>query len=193
MLRKALKFRLYPNKEQEKQLFWTLARCRELYNAALSERKDSYQLHERTQLQVNPATGQVLAATMVAKQRVKSVTYLQQKRDLPEIKDLREEYQDIHSQVLQDVLLRLKRAFDGFFRRLGTAETPAFHASRDATAITPSPTHKQGASLFPMIVVSVSPRSARSRSTCIARWKGLQKRVPSNMRRDNGMPSSPVR
>jgi transposase len=76
MLRKALKFRLYPNKEQEKQLFWTLARCRELYNAGLSERKDSYQLHERTQLQVNPATGQVLAATMVANQRVKSVTYL---------------------------------------------------------------------------------------------------------------------
>src|SRR5450759_4285684 len=101
MLRKALKFRLYPNKEQEKKLFWTLARCRELYNAGLSERKDSYQLHERTQLQVNPETGQVLAATMVANQRVKSVTYLQQKRDLPEIKDLREEYQDIYSQVLQ--------------------------------------------------------------------------------------------
>jgi putative transposase len=126
MSRKALKFCLYPNKEQEKKLFWTLARCRELYNAALSERKDSYQLHERTQLQVNPETGQVLAATMVANQRVKSVTYLQQKRDLPEIKDLREEYQDIHSQVLQDVLLRLKRAFDGFFRRLGNAETPGF-------------------------------------------------------------------
>jgi putative transposase len=126
-MKKGYKFRLSPNKQQEKQLFWTLARCRELYNAALSERKDSYQLHERTQLQVNAETGQVIATTMVANIRVKSVTYLQQKRDLPAIKtDLREEYQDIHSQVLQDVLLRLERAFKNFFRRIANGETPGF-------------------------------------------------------------------
>jgi putative transposase len=47
----------------------------------------------------------------------KSITYYVQKRDLPEIKaELREEYQQIHSQILQDVLLRLKRAFDAFFK-----------------------------------------------------------------------------
>ena len=92
-----------------------------------AERKDSYQLHERTQLQVNPETGQVIAATMVANIRVKSVTYLQQKRDLPDIKtELREEYQDIHSQVLQDVLLRLERAFKNFFRRIDNGGTPGF-------------------------------------------------------------------
>lgn len=72
-MRKALKYRLYPTKKQEQVLFWTLARCRELYNAALSEWKDAYQ-----------------------------------------------------SQVLQDVLLRLKRAFDGFFRRLANGEHPGF-------------------------------------------------------------------
>jgi putative transposase len=126
-MKKGYKFRLSPNTQQEKQLFWTLARCRELYNAGLSERKDSYQLHERTQLQVNAETGQVIATTMVANIRVKSVTYLQQKRDLPAIKtELREEYQDIHSQVLQDVLLRLERAFKNFFRRIDNGETPGF-------------------------------------------------------------------
>jgi len=77
---------LYPNKEQEKTLFFTLNRCRELYNAALSERKDSYKY-----------TG-------------KGVTYYDQKKDLPEMKDIREEYKDIHSQVLQDVMLRLDKA-----------------------------------------------------------------------------------
>ncbi len=125
-MRKAFKYRLYPTKKQEQVLFWTLARCRELYNAALSEWKDAYQQYERTQLRVNPETGQVIAATMVAKQRVRSVSYYKQKRDLPAIKDLRGEYQDIHSQVLQDVLLRLKRAFDGFFRRIEHGQAPGF-------------------------------------------------------------------
>src|SRR5581483_5908665 len=49
-VRKAFKYRLYPTKKQEQVLFWTLARCRELYNAALSEWKDTYQQYERTQL-----------------------------------------------------------------------------------------------------------------------------------------------
>jgi len=75
---------------------------------------------------VNTETGQVIAAQMVARQRVRKVSYYEQKRDLPEIKDLREEYSNIHSQVLQDVLLRLKRAFDGFFRRIEQGQDPGF-------------------------------------------------------------------
>jgi putative transposase len=124
--RQAFKYRLYPTRKQEQVLFWTLARCRELYNAALSEWKDAYQQYERTQVLVNQDTGQVITAIMVANKRVRSVSYYEQKRDLPEIKDIREEYQDIHSQVLQDVLLRLKRAFDGFFRRIEQGQDPGF-------------------------------------------------------------------
>jgi putative transposase len=124
--RQAFKYRLYPTKKQEQVLFWTLTRCRELYNAALSEWKDAYQPYERTQVLVNQQTGQVTVATMVANKRVRIVSYYEQKRDLPEIKDLREEYKDIHSQVLQDVLLRLKRAFDGFFRRIEQGQGPGF-------------------------------------------------------------------
>ena len=101
-MRKAYKFRLYPNKQQEEKLFWTLNRCRELYNAALSERKDAYRMAG------------------------KSISYYEQKRDLPEIKEIRPEYHDIYSQVLQDVLLRLKRAFDNFFERVKNGQTPGY-------------------------------------------------------------------
>jgi putative transposase len=102
-VRRAYKYRLYPTRKQEQKLFWTLTRCRELYNAALSERKDAYRMAG------------------------KSISYYEQKRDLPEIKrEIREEYQEIHSQVLQDVLLRLKKAFDHFFRRVKNGENPGF-------------------------------------------------------------------
>jgi len=101
-MRRAYKFRLYPNKQQEEKLFWTLNRCRELYNAGLQERKEVY------------------------KYAGKSISYYEQKRDLPEIKEIRPEYHDIHSQVLQDVLLRLKRAFDNFFRRVQNGEEPGY-------------------------------------------------------------------
>jgi putative transposase len=100
--RKAFKFRLYPTKRQEQTLFWTLTRCRELYNAALSERRDAYRVAG------------------------KSISYYEQKRALPEIKAIRGEYHAIHSQVLQDVLLRLKRAYDRFFQRVKAGETPGY-------------------------------------------------------------------
>ncbi len=106
-MKKAYKFRLYPTSTQEQKLFWTLTRCRELYNAALSERRDAY------------------------KYAGKSISYYQQKRDLPEIKaELRPEYQDIHSQVLQDVLLRLEQAFKSFFRRVKAGEKPGYPVRR---------------------------------------------------------------
>jgi putative transposase len=102
-VKKSYKYRLYPTRKQEQKLFWTLSRCRELYNAALSERKDAYRVAG------------------------KSISYYEQKRDLPEIRaEIREEYQDIHSQVLQDVLLRLNKAFKAFFRRIDNGEGPGY-------------------------------------------------------------------
>lgn len=100
MARKACKYRIYPNKEQEKKLFWTLTRCRELYNAALAERKEAYRMAGL------------------------SISYYEQKRDLPDIKEVRPEYKEIHSQVLQDVLLRLEGAYKQFFRRIKNGEKP---------------------------------------------------------------------
>ncbi len=102
MSKQAYKFRLYPTKKQAHALSWTLDRCRELYNAALQERRDAYRMAG------------------------KSITYYDQANQLPEIKDIREEYQDIHSQVLQDVLRRVKKAFDAFFRRCKNGEEPGY-------------------------------------------------------------------
>ena len=102
-MRKTFKYRIYPTQETERKLFWTLTRCRELYNAALSERKDAY------------------------KYAGKRVNYYDQQNDLPEIKaEIREEYQDIAAHVLQDVLRRLDKAFQNFFRRCKNGENPGY-------------------------------------------------------------------
>ena len=99
---KAYKYRLYPNKEQARKLQWTLDRARELYNAALQERRDAWQMCKV------------------------SISYNQQAAQLPEIKEIRPEYHDIHSQVLQDVLRRVKKAYDNFFRRVKAGKTPGY-------------------------------------------------------------------
>ena len=102
-MRKTFKYRIYPTKETEQKLYWTLTRCRELYNAALSERKDAY------------------------KYVGKSISYYDQQNDLPEMKaEIREEYQDITAHVLQDVLRRLDKAFQNFFRRCKNGENPGY-------------------------------------------------------------------
>ena len=41
-MQKTYKYRLYPNKTTEKKLYFVLNHCRELYNAALEERKEAY-------------------------------------------------------------------------------------------------------------------------------------------------------
>src|SRR5260370_13462107 len=126
-MQKAFKYRLYPNKATEKRLYFVLNRCRELYNAALSERKDAYQFHQRMTLSRNEETGQVIAATMIATLQVKTVTYYDQQNALPEIKhELRPEYEEIAAHVLQDVLRRLDRAFQAFFRRIAEGLEPGF-------------------------------------------------------------------
>lgn len=97
-MNKTYKFRLYPTKKQVEKLQWTLDRCRELYNAALQERKEIYKY-----------TG-------------KGTTYNQQAMQLPEIKEIREEYKDINAQALQDVLKRVDKAYKRFFRRVQSGE-----------------------------------------------------------------------
>jgi putative transposase len=81
---------------------FVLRRCRELYNASLQERKEAWQ-----------------------KCGV-SVTIAQQSVQLPEVKDVRPQYRDIHSQILQDVLTRLDKAFQAFFRRISEGQAPGY-------------------------------------------------------------------
>ena len=102
MMRKAFKYRLYPTKKQAELLDRTLWLCREVYNAALQERRDAYR-----------------------KSGV-SVGYYEQKRSLVEAKRLVPELKGVHSQVLQDVTRRVDLAFQAFFRRVKGGEKPGY-------------------------------------------------------------------
>lgn len=120
MSKQAYKFRLYPTRKQRECLQKTLDACRILYNAALQERKNAYDFHVRR----HPSYYD--AQTSKQRRRELEINYYSQANQLPEIKDIREEYQDVHSQVLQDVLRRVQKAFDAFFRRVRNGEEPGY-------------------------------------------------------------------
>jgi putative transposase len=101
-VRKPYKYKLKPTPEQERAFERTLMLCRHVYNAAVEERREAWQ-----------------------KCGV-PVTYYQQKAELPDIKAEMPEYAEVHSQVLQDVVQRVDRAFQAFFHRVQTGETPGY-------------------------------------------------------------------
>ncbi|MBA2391119.1 MAG: transposase [Ktedonobacteraceae bacterium] len=116
---KALKYRLYPTKVQVVKLEWTLSRCCELYNAALQERKDIWNACKKHLNFYDPDW-----CTEHAKDY--RVTYYDQANALPTLKrDVRPEYTAIGSQVLQDVLRRVDKAFAAFYRRVRCGQTQA--------------------------------------------------------------------
>ena len=102
MTRKAFKYRLYPTQPQRRDLERTLSLCRSLYNAALQERREAY------------------------RKAGKTVGFYEQKRWLPEIRADLPEYKHIHSQVLQNVIERVDKAFQGFFRRVKAGQKPGY-------------------------------------------------------------------
>jgi putative transposase len=91
-----------PIPEQERQLERIMWRCRVLYNTALEQRKTAYE------------------------RRGITLSTYQQQAELPDPKAEFPEYAEIHSQVLQDVLTRLDRAFQAFFRRVKAGEKPGY-------------------------------------------------------------------
>jgi putative transposase len=102
MMLKAYKYRLYPNIIQAEKLQEVLDRCRELYNAALQERRDAYRMAHV------------------------SIGYSQQAAQLPAIKQVRPENAGIHSLALQDTLRRVEKAFQAFFRRVKNGGKPGY-------------------------------------------------------------------
>jgi putative transposase len=101
-VRKTHKYRLKTTPEQERALEHTLMLCRHIYNAAVGERREAWRV------------------------RRFSVTYYQQKAELPGIKEAMPEYAEVNAQMLQDVVLRVDRAFQAFFRRVQAGETPGY-------------------------------------------------------------------
>ena len=117
---KAFKYRLSANKATTEKLQWVLDRARELYNAALTERRDAYEMH------VKRHPGYYDEKTRKQLTRELTVDYYGQKRDLMDVKDLRPEYGDIASHVLQDVIMRVKRTYDRFFDRVKKRQKPGY-------------------------------------------------------------------
>ncbi len=99
-MKRTYRYRIYPTKKQASILNAQLALCCELYNAALQERRDAYRMCGQT------------------------ISFTQQSAQLPEIKAVRPEYEAVYSQVLQDVLHRVDKAFKAFFRRCRAGEKP---------------------------------------------------------------------
>src|SRR5262244_1458154 len=101
-IRKSYRYKLKPSPQQERMLDHTLMLCRHVYNAAIGERREAWRM------------------------RSVSVGYYQQKAELPGIKEALPEYGEVHSQVLQDVVRRVDRAFQAFFWRVRNGETPGY-------------------------------------------------------------------
>jgi putative transposase len=101
-MRKSFKYRLYPTRKQAERLQHTLDLCRELYNAALEERRVAWRDHG---IRVN---------------------YFSQSAQLPELKEARPDLVEVYSQVLQDVLRRVEKTFQAFFRRCRDGERPGY-------------------------------------------------------------------
>lgn len=100
-MKTAYKFRMYPNKQQEAMLDVTLETCRHLYNTALADRKNCYELEGISRSYEDQA------ATLT----------LEKKEG---------KWQGVFSQVLQDVLRRLDKSFKAFFRRVKAGEKPGY-------------------------------------------------------------------
>jgi putative transposase len=101
-VRKTYKEKLRPTPAQARMLDEVLWRCRALYNAALQQRITAWQ-----------------------RRRVSVTRYEQE----AELKDIRAEFPDyaaIHSHVLQDVLARLDKTYQAFFRRVQRGEQAGF-------------------------------------------------------------------
>jgi putative transposase len=101
-MRKTFKYRLYPNKQQQRLLDVQLEECRWLYNELLAARRDAWE------------------------QRQESLRLYDQQATLPAFKAARPALAGVQSQVLQNVAVRLDLAFQAFFRRVRMGETPGY-------------------------------------------------------------------
>lgn len=99
---KTFQYRIYPTPSQRRQMESTIETCRRFYNACLAERKDAYE------------------------QRKESICKFAQLRKVKDEKVSNPFAANIHSHVLQVVVADLDKAFQAFFRRIKSGETPGY-------------------------------------------------------------------
>ena len=101
-MKKTFEYRAYPTAKQRHIFTIWLALLRALYNQALAWRIDTYN-----------ATGV-------------TVKWTTQAHTLPDLKAESEVFAELHSDVLQDAMRRLDKAYKAFFRRAKNGEQPGF-------------------------------------------------------------------
>jgi len=110
VLRRTEKIRLYPTHRQEQALRFMLGVTRQLYNAALQERRDAYRLRR---------------VSVTAKMQLKELTGIRKEKLDSRIIAVYRECQDA-------ILRRLDLAFAAFFRRCRLEQTPGFPRFKSA-------------------------------------------------------------
>ena len=134
-MRKTFKYRIYPTRKQARLLEQQLEECRWLYNHWLEQKRDS------------------------CKETRKAPTLYQQQAELPALKLERDGLNQVHSQVLQNVAVRLDLAFQAFFRRVKKQEkTPDTHVSRLMADTIASLSHKPLLAVSSKVVNSFCPK-----------------------------------
>lgn len=101
-MRRTLRFKAKLSRGCARRADRQLWLLRELYNAALEERREHWE-----------RAGQ-------------SVSFYAQSKQLPGLKKVRPEYADLDAQMVQECLKRLDRAFQSFFRRVQNGERPGY-------------------------------------------------------------------
>ena len=123
-MKKAYKFRIYPTSKQEIKLIKTLDTCRNLYNNSLEERIKAHELQQMSIPKIIKDNKPNEAIRLINLR--KKNNYYEQQKGLVELKEKYPEYREVYSQVLQDILKRLDKSFDNFFRRVKNKENPGF-------------------------------------------------------------------
>ena len=101
-MKKTYEYRAYPTTKQRKLFTVWLALLRSIYNQALAWRIEAYQTAGLT------------------------VKWTTQANALPDLKQASEAFAGLHSDVLQDAMRRLDKAYKAFFRRAKNGEAPGF-------------------------------------------------------------------
>ena len=101
-MKKSFKYRIYINRTTVQKAEKWFSLCRQLYNDCLNERIIAY------------------------KERKESISVWQQMKKLPHLKKTFPDFKQVNSQTLQDVLQRLDKAYQAFFRRVKNGEKAGF-------------------------------------------------------------------
>jgi len=99
---KTFKYRLMPSKSLEHRMLNSLEICRIVYNKTIEIRKNAWESEK------------------------KSISYFQTEKFLKPWKVKYPELKTVHSQVLQDVMIRVDLAYKAFFRRIKCGDNPGY-------------------------------------------------------------------